>query len=395
MLLVSEGKESLKKILPSGLQGMVRDTLPTSPAQLPAIIITSLECQEASVGIGDMIGTTRQDMIETGRIKGARMVGVFQFDLWALKSDTGLEEIESRGNEIMEAISIKKTELWQEGFLKISLSLIEMPETVAGGEFWKDKQDAWRRGIDYRVIYEKTFTEGSEETISQVVLNVDGKYKEQLSIERLSLAPVPRLLEAGTDEAIQTLTQAGFVTGGIQQERSLLPGGTIIRQYPSPGSQVPVESPIKLVVSSVLLTSQARTEGKGAYRQEFMIDGKLDRSEYATHYWSVPNTYLQISLDKMSMIGEIRTLLLDKDDRFYQYKIEVSEDGQTWRSAVDKTTGEHRGWQADKFDPPTRALYVRTTGTYSSVQKGLHVVEQEIYGIPEPGEIPELGGSPE
>ena len=64
----------------------------------------------------------------------------------------------------------------------------------------------------------------------------------------------------------------------------------------------------------------------------------------------------------------MKLLLLDVDNRFYRYKIEVSGDGKKWTKVVDRTaaTNRCRSWQDISFDPPIQARYLRLTGTYGS-----------------------------
>jgi len=380
-VLISEIKDALKEILPEGLKGIVRDTLPFSVEQLPAIIIFSLEHQEAPVGIGDIIGTARQDIIDTGTIKGTRIIGHFLFDLWVQKSGDGLEEIENRAKEIMAVIDTKKIELRKKGFLKISISQIKQSEIIKKDVLWSGNQDVWRKGIDYQVIYEKAFIEESAEVISEIRVDIDTEYKESIVFGKTLFGLVPNLMNISKDEAITILTEDGFVLGEITRQESVQPTNTVINQNPSPGIKVLLKSPISLIISkqTILLTQNAQAGGIGANKPWLMIDGSLDRKKYASHNWTKPNTYLQITLAEMGWISKIRTLLWDKNDRFYRYKIEVSPDEQNWILVVDKTTGEHRSWQTDNFEP-VRAKYIKTTGTFNSINNRFHVVEQEVYG---------------
>ncbi len=92
---------------------------------------------------------------------------------------------------------------------------------------------------------------------------------------------------------------------------------------------------------------------------------------------------MTIVLPNVYAIDKIRTLLWDGDGRYYQYYLEVSEDGQKWTKVVDKTSGQWKSWQLDSFDP-IPAKYIRITGTYNSINKGFHIVELEAYTSSEP-----------
>ncbi|MFH1097278.1 MAG: discoidin domain-containing protein [Candidatus Desantisbacteria bacterium] len=381
-MLISEIKKYIKAILPDELKNIVRDTLPFSTDQLPAIVISSLECQEVPVGIGDIIGTTRQDIVDTGTIKGTRLIGHFLFDLWAQKTDDGLEKIENIAKNLMAVIDTKKIDLRKNGFLKIAISQIKLSEIIKKEVLWSGAQDAWRKGIDYQVIYENAFIEESSEVISQVRVNIDNEYyKESMVLSKTLFGLVPDLLNMSKDEAITTIIQAEFVLGEISQQQGFHPTNTVIGQSPSHGIKVLLKSPISLIISRqiVLLTQNALAGGVGANKAWLMIDGDLDRKKYASHNWNKPGTYLQITLSELKKVSRVSTLLWDKDDRFYRYKIEVSADGQNWILAVDKTTGEYRSWQTDDFEP-VMAKYIKTTGTFNSSNNQFHVVEQEVYG---------------
>ncbi|MGA1867318.1 MAG: hypothetical protein ACMUJM_02110 [bacterium] len=75
MLPIQEAQRGLKKVLPAELKSFVLYTLSINSKQLPAIIISSLECHEEVVGIDDIIGSVHQEVIETGTIKGTRIIG--------------------------------------------------------------------------------------------------------------------------------------------------------------------------------------------------------------------------------------------------------------------------------------------------------------------------------
>ncbi len=87
-----------------------------------------------------------------------------------------------------------------------------------------------------------------------------------------------------------------------------------------------------------------------------------------------------ITLAQTYDLDRIRLFLENADDRYYQYQVEVSNDGSVWTKVVDKTWGEWRGWQEDTFSArPVR--YIRITGTYSSSGNQFRVVEVEAYPV--------------
>jgi hypothetical protein len=97
-------------------------------------------------------------------------------------------------------------------------------------------------------------------------------------------------------------------------------------------------------------------------------------------YLSYPCAWV-ITLPKMYLLQEIRMLLWDGSERFYQYTIETSTDGKNYQMAADCSKGEYRSWQALKF-PPRLAKFIRLKGLLNSSNQGFHVVELEAYCMP-------------
>ncbi|MFH1653132.1 MAG: thrombospondin type 3 repeat-containing protein, partial [Pseudomonadota bacterium] len=73
-----------------------------------------------------------------------------------------------------------------------------------------------------------------------------------------------------------------------------------------------------------------------------------------------------VKLDKVYTLNHIDLLLWDGDDRYYQYYIETSTDGNTWTRVIDKTNGRHKSWQRNMFQP-SEVEYIKIVGTYGSV----------------------------
>ncbi len=79
------------------------------------------------------------------------------------------------------------------------------------------------------------------------------------------------------------------------------------------------------------------------------------------------------------IIHRIQLLLFNLDERYYQYRIDLSEDGQNWKTVIDNTQGEHRNWQTHTIQPHS-ASYLRIVPTYNSAHQSLlQIVEIEVY----------------
>ncbi|XP_075719612.1 BTB/POZ domain-containing protein 9 isoform X1 [Rhinoderma darwinii] len=83
-----------------------------------------------------------------------------------------------------------------------------------------------------------------------------------------------------------------------------------------------------------------------------------------------------IQLAQPYMIGSIRLLLWDCDDRSYSYYIEVSTNQQQWTMVDDRTKVPCRSWQTITFDrQPT--CFIRIVGTHNTANEVFHCVHFE------------------
>ncbi|MCX8173730.1 MAG: N-acetylmuramoyl-L-alanine amidase [Thermoplasmata archaeon] len=131
----------------------------------------------------------------------------------------------------------------------------------------------------------------------------------------------------------------------------------------------------RTVLWSLFFTRNLAFEGKvwGSSSANNLTDDNDDN--YAANNLG---EYLYIALKCNHTIRAVKTHWWDGDNRYYQYKIEVSRDNETWMEVVNKTSGEYRGWQWDQIDTPAR--FLRITGTYNSANQWYHIKELQIFG---------------
>lgn len=113
---------------------------------------------------------------------------------------------------------------------------------------------------------------------------------------------------------------------------------------------------------------------------EYAIDGDIDCYSGTSGFTccEIPGE-IKIQFPKTVTISRIQILLYNLDDRYYQYRIEISEDSNTWKTVVDKSQGEHRNWQIDTFSPHA-FRYLRIIPLYNSSGQNLfQLVELEAY----------------
>ncbi|CAD6186594.1 unnamed protein product [Caenorhabditis auriculariae] len=109
-----------------------------------------------------------------------------------------------------------------------------------------------------------------------------------------------------------------------------------------------------------------------------LLNGDVDSYDWDSGYTchQIGGGGITIQLPQPFIISTMRILLWDCDDRFYSYYVEVSDDQLTWKKIVDRTRMKCRSWQYLVFEP-TRAVFIRLTGTRNSSNEVFHVVHLE------------------
>ena len=114
-------------------------------------------------------------------------------------------------------------------------------------------------------------------------------------------------------------------------------------------------------------------------KPEFAVDGTVDIGQY---WGTIPAPqWLQVDLEKESLIDRIHVFPYWDGQRHYQYKVEVSTDGKEWRQVVDaskNTETETEKGHLHTF-PPAKARYVKITMLSNSDNPAVHLVEMKVY----------------
>jgi hypothetical protein len=117
----------------------------------------------------------------------------------------------------------------------------------------------------------------------------------------------------------------------------------------------------------------------GNHAPEFAVDGKAEND---STWWGVRYpASLQVDLEKSFQIDLARVVFYSDDHRFYQYTIDVSQDGTTWKSVADHSRDTSPSpWDGHyvKF-PPIDARYARLNILKNSANESVHVAELEVY----------------
>ncbi|XP_017481265.1 PREDICTED: BTB/POZ domain-containing protein 9 isoform X1 [Rhagoletis zephyria] len=83
-----------------------------------------------------------------------------------------------------------------------------------------------------------------------------------------------------------------------------------------------------------------------------------------------------VRLGQPYVIGSMRLLLWDCDDRTYSFYIETSVNGKDWHIVVDKRNEQVRSWQNFSFTPRP-IVFIRIVGTRNTANEIFHCVHLE------------------
>ncbi len=113
---------------------------------------------------------------------------------------------------------------------------------------------------------------------------------------------------------------------------------------------------------------------------ELVVDDNLDLN---SSWWATPAPqWLQVDLGKTLPIGRVEVFPYWDGRRYYQYLVEISVDGKTWKQVADRsqnTTPASSQGDEIKF-APTSARYVRVTLLKGSANEAVHLVELRVWG---------------
>lgn len=128
-----------------------------------------------------------------------------------------------------------------------------------------------------------------------------------------------------------------------------------------------------------IIGASKRPEWGDEIGPEKITDGEIDIYGGMSGFgaFHIPGEFT-VELPQATTVARTQTMFFETDGRFFRYKIDTSVDGQTWQPAVDKSGGEWRGWQVDKFSPRP-ARYIRMTVLHNSVNQIAQIVEFEVY----------------
>eukprot|EP00795_Rhopilema_esculentum_P003370 gene3370-1720_t len=113
-----------------------------------------------------------------------------------------------------------------------------------------------------------------------------------------------------------------------------------------------------------------------------LIDGDTKNYDWESGYTchQIGSGCITIQLAQPFVIGSMRMLLWDCDDRQYCYRIEVSLDQNEWLTVCNRANEPSRSWQTITF-PQRPVSFIKLIGTKNTANQVFHVVHFECPAV--------------
>jgi hypothetical protein len=170
--------ETLQKIsqdtIPLGHIGVKR---PLSEDDLPTVVVSVKEIKELFSGIGNLIGIQKEDAGRISEIRGSKISGIFQVNIWGLSA----EKIDEITAAIIDIIAENKADLRKSGFLYLSMVNDIYPSKLSTDSM----KEVMVRLIEYQVILEFIHKEtfGPDEIIREIKVDIKDTFDEKMTIK--------------------------------------------------------------------------------------------------------------------------------------------------------------------------------------------------------------------
>ncbi|XP_078068238.1 BTB/POZ domain-containing protein 9 [Mustelus asterias] len=137
------------------------------------------------------------------------------------------------------------------------------------------------------------------------------------------------------------------------------------------GLLVPTENMATVGASATVTEGVSRTRNA-------LLNGDTKNYDWDSGYTchQLGSGAIVVQLAQPFMIGSMRLLLWDCDDRSYSFYIEVSNNQQQWRMVADRTKVTCRSWQTIIFEQQP-VVFIRIVGTYNTANEVFHCVHFE------------------
>jgi len=194
----------------AGLQNMLNGLtgfLPAPGNGLPNSAVSVVSVVERTLGIGNRRGYKQRGPLMVAELRGGRLEAVVRFQMWGSQSG----DAENAGTTLQQALLNARDDLWEKGFLRV---------TIQGGPLaeLQDNPAAWRKTLDCLILYEYIFTD--DEAARGLITRISADLGEHNSVDTNGQPTQPMVItlsEFGlwNDQSAPeiTLTRRGTVNG--------------------------------------------------------------------------------------------------------------------------------------------------------------------------------------
>lgn len=130
----------------------------------------------------------------------------------------------------------------------------------------------------------------------------------------------------------------------------------------------------------VTASNSANTPGSNGGMAEYITDGQTETGYWDSGDWAF-RPYAIVDLEKTYDLDKF-TVINYTANRYYQWELYASEDGENWTLACEKkdTARSTDAGTTITLETPVRGRYLKLVATYNSANEGWHCRELRAYG---------------
>lgn len=153
----------------AAMLAVLDDYLPPAAPPLPSPSVGLASLQERSAGLGGRRGAEFTGGLAVAELKAVRVDALVRYDLWGQDSEAS----EQLAADVNSRLLTDRDALRSKGLLRLDLESVSRADHL-------ESSDAWRKGIEYRVLYEHDFvdSDGASSLISRIPIDSDVDERE-------------------------------------------------------------------------------------------------------------------------------------------------------------------------------------------------------------------------
>ncbi|MEX0774419.1 MAG: chitobiase/beta-hexosaminidase C-terminal domain-containing protein [Phycisphaeraceae bacterium] len=231
----------------------------------------------------------------------------------------------------------------------------------------------------HRYPIQATLTQGTGPgTPVAAIINSSLTFEGQLTMALET--SLPGVIRYTTDNSSPTATSQAYTQALVVSETAVIKAGL----FDDNGQRVGklFEQPVvrRDAMPNLTLGKPVQVTNQGGVgKPGHAVDGIIDREKY----WESHNgpQSITVDLEQETRISRVDVYTYWDGRRYYQYRVEISTDKQTWSPVADmsKNTTPATNLGYRHTFAPTPARYLRLTMLHNSANPGLHVVELRAF----------------